>query len=248
MGKRARRLRCAIPAAALLTVLLVGCSTGTRPSPAVPTRSPRPSARATPAPTSVTVIAPLGVNLRSGPTLSAAVLGEVAQGVSLPIVSHTAAGGGWWEVRGATHTGWITADPSYTSTATFQTYQSSGSVPWSVMYQQRWTFAQQGAQAVVFTDASNGTVTFTTASTTAQLPAASWPGPSQSGVSAVEVFGVTAPLITYAGGGYQASAEFQAQPALAFLITAKLPAQGGAAILEQFLETVFFTPAASPPG
>lgn len=245
MGKRRGFLRVSVPVAVLLSVPLAGCAAGFHPSPSASSPSALPSASASAAPTSVTVIAPLGVNLRTSPAISASVVGVVAQGVSLPIVSHTASGGGWWEVKGSSQTGWITANPQYTSTATFQTFQSAGSVPWSVLYQQGWTFAQQGPQEVVFTDPARDTITFATAATVAQLPAAASPGVSRSGVTAVEVYGVTAPLVTYSGAGYRASVKFQAQPVLAFLITAKLPARGGAGTLGQFLETVFFTPAAS---
>jgi hypothetical protein len=40
---------------------------------------------------------------------------------------------------------------------------------------------------------------------------------------------------------YQASVELQAQPSLAFLITAQLSSRSGAATLNLFLETVFFS-------
>jgi hypothetical protein len=78
------------------------------------------------------------------------------------------------------------------------------------------------------------------ASTTAQLPAAAPTGATQSGAAAVVVFGVTAPLVTYSSTtAYLASVEFQAQPALAFLIKAQLLSKTGGATLNLFLETVF---------
>jgi len=228
---------------------LTGCSSPVHPHPS-PTRStPHLSASATPAPTAITVIAPLGVNLRTGPSTSASVVGVVAQGVSLPFVAHTSAAGGWWQVRGSSQTGWVTADSQYTSTLSFQTFSAAagGGTPWSVMYPEGWTFAQESAGPVAFTGAAGASVIFTTAATTAQLPPAAASGQTQSGVGSVVVYGVTAPLVTYSSSSkYQASVEFQAQPTLAFLIQADLSAKGGSATLTLFLETVFFGVPATP--
>ena len=247
MGKGHGSMWFSVPALAVLLAALAGCSSTSSPTPAVSRPAPHPSASATPAPTSVTVIAPLGVNLRTAPAASASVVGVVAQGVSLPIVSHTSSGGGWWEVKGSSQAGWITADLQYTSTLSFQTFASPGSSSWSVMYPQGWTFAQQTAGTVVLSGAVGDAITFVTAATTAQLPPAESPGSTQKGVGAVEVYGVTVPLVIYASTtSYEASVEFQAQPALAFLITAQLPAKTGAATLKLFLETVFFTVPATP--
>jgi hypothetical protein len=72
-------------------------------------------------------------------------------------------------------------------------------------------------------------------------------GQTESGVSSVVVYGVTAPLVTYSSTTkYEASVEFQAQPALALLIQAQLPDKGGASTFTLFLETVFFTVPATP--
>jgi hypothetical protein len=234
---------------ALCLVALAGCGGAARPT-TTPTRSsPHPSSSATPAPTAITVIAPLGVNLRTGPATSASVVGVVSQGVSLPYISYTSTNGGWWEVRGSSQNGWITGDPQYTSTLTFQTFSSAGAggAPWSVMYPEGWTFAQESSGPVQFSGPAGASITFTTATTTAQLPSAASPGQTQSGVGSVEVYGVTAPLVTYANTTkYEASIELQAQPALAFLIQAQLPLKGGAATLNLFLETVFFAVPATP--
>ena len=39
------------------------------------------------------------------------VLGTAAWGSVLTVLGHTGADGGWFEVKGATHTGWISGDP-----------------------------------------------------------------------------------------------------------------------------------------
>lgn len=226
---------------------LTGCASSPRPTPSKPAPTPHPSPTASPLPTMVTVISPLGVNFRTEPTTTASVVGVVAQGVSLPIVSHSSADGGWWEVRGSSQTGWISSQTQYTSTLTFQTFSSGAATPWSVMYPEGWTFAQENSGPIRFTGPGAATITFATATTTSQLPAAALAGQTESGVSSVVVYGVTAPLVSYASTAkYEASVEFQAQPALAFLIQAQLPAKGGASTLNLFLETVFFTVPATP--
>ncbi|MGA2872158.1 MAG: SH3 domain-containing protein [Candidatus Dormibacteria bacterium] len=242
MGKAVPLLSLALPVVAGLLLATAGCSSSSGPSPSPRQHSPRPTASVTPAATQLTVIAPLGVYLRSGPAATASVLGALAQGVTLPILSHTIAAGGWWQVQGATESGWVTADPQYTSTAGFETYQAGGSVPWSVMYEDSWTFAQLSSGELRFTSSGRQNVTFYTASSVSQLPAAAPAGDDQKSVSSVEVYGVTAALVTYVSpSAYQASVELQAQPSLAFLITAQLSSRSGAATLNLFLETVFFS-------
>ncbi|MGA8426550.1 MAG: SH3 domain-containing protein [Candidatus Dormiibacterota bacterium] len=246
MGKAHGSLRLTAPILTFLALILAACSGPNSHAPTVSPGSPHPTPSATPLPTALTVIAPLGVNLRSSPGTSAAVLQVIAQGVTLSIVGHYSADGGWWQVKGATESGWVTAQPQYTSTQAFQTFSSAAPVAWSVMYPPGWTFAQQSAGTVVFTDRAGGTITFVVASTTPQLPAAAPTGATQTGAVGVEVFGVTAPLVTYASTtAYLASIEFQAQPALAFLIKAQLLPKTGAATLNLFLETVYFTPGAA---
>jgi uncharacterized protein YgiM (DUF1202 family) len=244
MGNAHRSLRFVVPTVVVLVMLLAGCSSPAKPTPTTADHSPHPSPNVTPLPTTLTIIAPLGVNLRSGPSTSASVLQVIAQGVTLSIVGHNSVDGGWWQVKGSTASGWVTAQSQYTSTAAFQTFSSAAPVAWSVMYPPGWTFAQQGPGTVVFSDKAGETITFVVASTTTQLPAAAPTGAAQSGAAAVEVYGVTAPLVTYASTtAYLASIEFQAQPALAFLIKAQLLPKTGGATLNLFLETVFFTPA-----
>ncbi|MGC1184737.1 MAG: SH3 domain-containing protein [Candidatus Dormiibacterota bacterium] len=226
--------------------VLVGCGAGpATPTPAqlTPRVTPSPST----VPTAVTVIAPLGVNFRSAPSASAAVVGVIPQAISLPLVSPTPAAGGWWKVQGATQIGWITSDPQYTSTLTFQIFEGAGNVPWSVMYPNGWTFDQASSGPVVFNGPQGATLTFYTEASTGQLPAAAPAGASQSGVTSVQIYGVTASLVRYTDAdAYKASVAFQAQPALAFLIEANLPPKSGATTFKLFLETIFITPAATP--
>lgn len=229
---------------ALLTFLtgiaLVSCGQAAA-APKHQKTAPHPTPRPSTAPTAVTVLAPDGVNFRSGPSSAASVTGIVAQGVTLPIVSHTSADGGWWEVKGSSSDGWITADSQDTSTASFQTYDGGASTsPWSVMYKSDWDFAQSNTGVIVFSGPSTETITVSEAATTALLPAAAPSGTTESDVSSVEVFGVTTAQVTYAGSGYLSAVAFQADPGLAFLIEAKGPSASAAATFSLFLNTFKF--------
>lgn len=249
MGQVLSRARYSVLFLALGLVALAGCSSAPRPTPAPSTPTPHPSPSASPLPASVTVLAPLGVNFRSGPSATASVITVLDQGASVPVVSHTTASGGWWEVRDSGQTGWITAESQYSSALTFQTFSSASAsgTPWSVMYPEGWTFAQESAGPVEFTGPSGDSITFTTAATTAQLPAAATSGQTQSGVGSVEVYGVTAPLVTYASTTkYEASVELQAVSGLALLIEGELLTKGGSAAFNLFLETVDFTVPTTP--
>ena len=184
---------------------------------------------------------------RTGPSTTAQVIQVIAQGVSLHIVSETSAGGGWWEVRGTTATGWVTSDPQDTSTASFQMYQSGGSANWSVLYPTGWQFAQLPSGAIDFNGPGGATISVTTAGTTAQLPPAAPSGTPTTGVSSVVVYGVTTSLVTFAAGsGYLGGVAFQAAPGLAFLIVAKGPSAALGSEFQLFLNTFKFPlPAAS---
>ncbi|MHB1501281.1 MAG: SH3 domain-containing protein [Candidatus Dormibacteria bacterium] len=212
--------------------------------------TPTPSATPTPLPAAVTVIAPDGVNFRVQPSATASVVGVVAQGVTLPVLSKTTANGGWWQVKGSTATGWITSDPQYTSTASLQTYQAPGNPAWSALFPTNWTFAQTTAGTISFTGPGGQVIAVTAASTTAQLPPGAPTGTAQKSVASVNVYGVTTALVTYAvASGYLAAVAFQARPGVAFLVTAKADSGSGAANFSLFLDAFKFalpSPSASP--
>lgn len=194
------------------------------------------------------MLAPDGVNLRSGPSTSASVLGIVAQGVTLPIVSHTAAGGGWWQVKGSTHTGWVSADPQYTSTGSFQTYAAGGTTAWSVLYPSGWQFGQDASGKLTFTGTAGQTIAVTQAASTVSLPPAVPTGTATLSVGSVDIYGVTTSLVTFAvPSQYVAAVAFQAKPGVAFLIEAKGPDKSLAAVFSQFLDTFKFPLAAASP-
>ncbi|MHB1525220.1 MAG: SH3 domain-containing protein [Candidatus Dormibacteria bacterium] len=232
----------------LAAIVSVGCGASPAVHPA-PRATPKPTASPSPVATEVTVLAPDGVNFRTQPSPTASVVGIVAQGVTLPIISHTSAAGGWWQVKGSTAIGWITANPAYTATGAFQTFTGGATAsPWSVLYQPGWNFAQDSSGAVVFTGPNGETITVTQAASTTQLPPAAPTGTARSDVAAVDIYGVTTSLVTFsAGSGYLAAVAFQAEPGLAFLIEAKAQAAAAAADFNLFLDTFKFPlPAASP--
>jgi Bacterial SH3 domain len=95
-----------------------------------------------------TVLSPLGLNIRSAPATTGAILGTAAQGAVLTVVGHTDQKSGWYKVRGQTVNGWITADPSLTAPGQLQQYQSQDR-QFSAWYPQNWTF-NEITTAVVF--------------------------------------------------------------------------------------------------
>src|ERR1700681_3458376 len=56
-----------------------------------------------------TVLSPVGLNIRSGPSTTSGVLVTAAQGA---VLTTLAQGSGWLEVKGPTVTGWISDDPT----------------------------------------------------------------------------------------------------------------------------------------
>lgn len=139
-----------------------------------------------------TVLAPLGLNLRDQPSTGGAVLGSLGEGTVVTVIGHSDAGTGWYQVKGATTTGWMTADPRFSSPNHFQAYESSQH-GFSTLYPDSWNFSDSGAAAVVFTPQTASGLRITVA-TGASLDALGAPGKQGYAVSqgdSVEVFGVT---------------------------------------------------------
>jgi len=141
VGRRVRRL---LAGAALVASIAAGCSTNghtsspTTSSPAPPTTAPVTSTAA-PGPQtsgSRTVLSPIGLNVRAAPSPSAPVLGSAAQGAALTVLGYTTTGGGWFKVKGATVTGWISAQPTLSAPGEFRSYSSS---QFAALYPATWT-------------------------------------------------------------------------------------------------------------
>lgn len=207
-----------------------------------------------------TVLAPLGLNLRSSASASGQVLGTVAQGTLLTVVGYDAAGGGWYHVQGTSTTGWITANPQYSSPHRFSSYQSSQR-GFGALYLDDWTFAEDPAAVVFRPQQSGGQAIIVQMG--ASLDALGPPG--RDGYTLVttnsaEVFGVTGVLRTYDRTGSVASPGADSPPPLMHLAEIRLTidsqramridfAYDNASDLQQFTDfydSVSFPPPATP--
>ncbi|HWG74839.1 MAG TPA: SH3 domain-containing protein [Acidimicrobiales bacterium] len=116
-----------------------------------------------------TVLSPIGLNVRAQPVKTAAVLGTAAQGAVLAVLGHTAASGGWFQVKGATATGWISDNPALSAPGTFAGYVSSTG-QFDALYPQGWKVVESPPTTVTFSAPSGDeTVVVTTAAKVGQL-------------------------------------------------------------------------------
>lgn len=157
-----------------------------------------------------TVLSPVGLNVRSQPSKTASVVGTAAQGSTLTVLGHTTDGGGFYQVRGATTTGYITDSPTLSAAGKFTPY-SSGPHNFSALYPEGWMTLEQPPASVVFHPPSGSdSIVVTTATTAAQLPRGRT-GYHQDSASVLVVCGVTgtmavleqsasAPPVTVTGG------------------------------------------------
>ena len=201
--------RLAATAAVLAALLVTACGSSspsgvvTNPPPhqtsgaGSPTASPAAGGPSlSPNGTTRTILAPLGLNMRAQASAQSALLGTLGQGTLVTVLGHSAQGGGWYNVRGATTTGWIRDDPAYSSPRHFLSYQSS-TTGFSALYPDTWTFAES-TSAVSFRPQSGANDMLV--SVGANLAALGQPG--RAGYSAVtvdsiEVYGITGVLRMY---------------------------------------------------
>ncbi|MHB1534834.1 MAG: SH3 domain-containing protein [Acidimicrobiales bacterium] len=141
-----------------------------------------------------TVLIPVGLNVRAQPSPSAKVLGTAAQGVVLNVLGHSTQAGGWYQVKGATVTGWISDSAVLSAPGTFHSYSSA---QFGVLYPSTWTYTQTSPSIVTFRSQTAGdTVVVTTATTVSQLGLGR-PGYAQSQSEVVVACGITTDLYTY---------------------------------------------------
>jgi Bacterial SH3 domain len=146
-----------------------------------------------------TILSPIGLNVRAGPSKSAKVIATAAQGTVFQLLAHTNHSGGWYKVRGSTLTGWISADTGYSAAGRFGTYTGGA---FSVLFPAGWTSSGTAKTGVVFRPPSPPSsperVVITTASSVAKLPTVSQgAGVSESNSRQMVACGVTAYLRTY---------------------------------------------------
>jgi hypothetical protein len=192
----------------VVTVALVLCACqSTRPPavahpPAASTSATTGSAPATTAGVQAsgvrTVLSPVGLNIRAASSRSAAVLGTAAQAATLTVLAHTDQGGGWFEVKGSTVTGWISDNSTLSAPGKFRTY-TSGDHQFGALYPETWTVSESPPASVVFRRQAGGdTIVVTTATTAGQIPRGR-AGYVQTSDERVVVCGITGDLVTYAG-------------------------------------------------
>ena len=175
--------------------------TTVRPTTTVPTTTaPKPTTTTTrPVPEvsgPQTILSPIGLNVRAGPSKSAKVIATAAQGTVFQLLAHTNRSGGWFKVRGSTLTGWISADTGYSAPGRFGTYNGSA---FGVLFPAGWTSSGTPKTGVVFRPPSSPErVVITTASSVARLPTVSQgAGVSESNSRQMVACGVTAYLRSY---------------------------------------------------
>jgi hypothetical protein len=171
------------PARTLPTVTTVVRPTTTTSVPGVQTSGPR------------TVLSPIGLNVRAAPSKAAKILGTAAEGVVLEVLGHTSQEGGWFKVRGATVTGWISASATLSAPGELSSYTSSAH-HFAVLYPRSWTVADTAPDVVFRAPAADETIVVANAATVAQL------GQGRAGYSEIRseqivACGITSDLDTY---------------------------------------------------
>jgi hypothetical protein len=198
-----------------LCLFLAACTSSTKHH-ATPPASTIPSTTSTTAPgvqTSGprTVLSPIGLNVRAEPQKGAKVLGTAAQGVVLTVLGHSDASGGWYQVKGETVTGWISANPRLSAPGEFNPYTSNY---FNALYPATWTTGPYPFSIVQFrSGAGPDNIVATASSSAAKLPKGR-PGYGEAGTSVVVVCGVTSALVTYQ----------QAQPPTSTTVAGSVPA------------------------
>jgi hypothetical protein len=126
----------------LFAGLLSACSilgpearTGVVTNTPIATASSQPSASASASGVAVrTVLTPFGLNIRSGPSKTAQVVGGAPYGFQLTVLGGQA---GWVNVQGSSTAGWIVDDPALSSPNRLQQYSSHG---FTVLYRVNWGY------------------------------------------------------------------------------------------------------------
>jgi hypothetical protein len=207
-------------AGALVVVAVAACGSSAGTGPSASPR-PRPSATvaalASPSPTAfapgtaLTVLAPLGINLRDSGSPAGTVVGTLGQGTVVTVVSQGGQNNAWYQVKGEIQTGWISDDPAYTSPRHFEQYQSD-THGFSALYLDSWTFVE--GPTVSFHPQSGGSPLITVAAgpTLDALGPAGMPGYTTIQIDSAEVYGITGVLKLFTRSSPAASPSPGQQP------------------------------------
>ena len=178
------------------TTTTLAPTTTARPTTSTSRPTTSTTAAVTQAHGSVTVLSPIGLHVRAGPSRSAKVIGSAAWGAVLQLIGYTSRHGGWYKVQGTTLTGWMSADPAYSARGQFSSYNGTA---FSVLYPAGWTQGGVPKSGVTFRSPSpSEKVIITTAPSLAKLPPAGHGvGVSQSSSRVFVACGVTSYFVTY---------------------------------------------------
>ncbi len=117
-----------------------------------------------------TILYPLGVDMRSGPSTTAKVIGSLVRGAQVTVLSYNPASGGWLNVKGASLTGWISANQQLSAPGAFYPFAASDG-SFSTLYPTSWSAtAKSSGGAVLRSQHGTTSITFTTAASVAGLP------------------------------------------------------------------------------
>ena len=144
-----------------------------------------------------TILSPVGLNIRDQPSTSGTVLQTAAHGTVVTVLGQT---GGWFQVKGATVTGWISNNPVLSAPGRYTPY-SSVVLQVSLLYPEGWTVSEQPPTRTVFhVPPAHDTVVVSIAPTVGQLGQGN-PGFQRTSSEQVVVCGVTTTLVAYSQAG-----------------------------------------------
>jgi len=191
-----------------------------------------------------TVLSPIGLNVRSGPSKKAAVIGSAIQGTVFQLLDRTSRDGGWYKVRGTTVTGWISSNPTFSAPGRFSSYSSTA---FSVLYPAGWVATGSPAAGVKFhapSPTAKDKVVITVASSVAKLPAVKQgAGVAEDTAQQVVACGVTVELYTYTTANpdrYLASATVPLGPHRALGLQATLTSLTQLRTVLHFVDSISF--------
>ncbi|HTV11680.1 MAG TPA: SH3 domain-containing protein [Acidimicrobiales bacterium] len=190
----------------------------------------------------LTVLSPIGLNVRAGPSKTATIIATAAQGTVLQVLGRTPADGGWYKVHGATALGWMTANPAYSAAGRFGTYSST---PFKVLYPAGWVVSGAPAPGVTFRNPRGSeSVVIVAGPKVSKLPTvAQGAGISEHGQQQVVACGITALLRTYntaSPGRYLADVAFSINAKHAMALKATLPSLARLRTVLDFVNSVSF--------
>jgi hypothetical protein len=176
-----------------------------------------------------TVLSPIGLNVRSAPAKTAPVSGTAGQGAVLTVIGHTDQGGGWYQVKGPTVTGYISDNPALSAEGKFTPYDSTAH-NFTALYPESWAATEAPPASVVFHPQSGGDSIVVTTAATAGALSHGHTGYRQDSDTVFVVCGVTGDLLLFEQTG--------AAPGASPATSTTTP---GGAVAERYLTQIHLT-------